>query len=197
MLLKNTKKFFKTTIQTFKSLFFGDYQRLPKSPSYKSLKTQQSLIELDNFYNDFTNRWELSKDKVKAKSKRRRKKEEKGKQLMEGDQDVYNGSFMKFSKKAHQRQQQQSIRDILRICDEEEGEEEKEREETNDFVSRRVEVTQKLKELELIDLNNVDHVMDIEEVLHYYSRLTCPFYVEIVDNFTMRMYSELFESLDS
>ncbi|XP_004512977.1 uncharacterized protein [Cicer arietinum] len=53
-------------------------------------------------------------------------------------------------------------------------------------------VEEKLKELEMLDMDNVDYVMDIEEVLHYYSRLTCPVYVEIVDKFFMEMYSELF-----
>ena len=44
-------------------------------------------------------------------------------------------------------------------------------------------VEQKLRELEMLDMNNVEYVLDIEEVLHYYSRLTCPAYLEIVDKF--------------
>jgi hypothetical protein len=61
---------------------------------------------------------------------------------------------------------------------------------SNDMKERRYMVEEKLKELEMLDINNVDYVMDIEEVLHYYSRLTCPAYVEIVDRFFMEMYSD-------
>lgn len=51
-------------------------------------------------------------------------------------------------------------------------------------------LAQKMQDLEMMDLNDMDHAMDVEEVLHYYSRLNCPAYVEIVDNFFMDMYSE-------
>lgn len=47
-----------------------------------------------------------------------------------------------------------------------------------------------MKELEIMDMNDVDHVLDIEEILHYYSRLTCPVYLDLVDTFFMDMYSE-------
>lgn len=44
-------------------------------------------------------------------------------------------------------------------------------------------VTEKLKEMEMMDGGNVEHVLDIEEVIHYYSRLTCPAYRRIIDKF--------------
>ena len=53
-------------------------------------------------------------------------------------------------------------------------------------------VTRKLKELKMMDRNNVDFVLDIEEVLHYYSRLTCPVYREIMEKFFVEMYSGTF-----
>ncbi|KAK1376015.1 hypothetical protein POM88_032208 [Heracleum sosnowskyi] len=40
------------------------------------------------------------------------------------------------------------------------------------------------------DVYNKDHVMDIEEALHYYSLITCPVYQDIVDRFFMDIYSE-------
>lgn len=49
----------------------------------------------------------------------------------------------------------------------------------------------KMKELEMFDMNDLDHVMDVEEVMHYYSRLTCPLYLDIVDKFFMDVYREL------
>lgn len=53
-------------------------------------------------------------------------------------------------------------------------------------------LAQKMKELEMMDVNDVDHVLDIEEVLHLYSRLKSPVYLDIVNNFFMDMYSEFF-----
>ncbi|CAN0901585.1 hypothetical protein LINGRAHAP2_LOCUS21499 [Linum grandiflorum] len=58
-------------------------------------------------------------------------------------------------------------------------------------------VARKLKELEMMDTSDVDHVLDIEEVLHYYSRLSCPEYLDIVDKFFMDVYSEFFSSSSS
>ncbi|KAF5742968.1 hypothetical protein HS088_TW09G01030 [Tripterygium wilfordii] len=55
-------------------------------------------------------------------------------------------------------------------------------------------VAEKLKELEMIDNSNVDHLEDIEELLHYHARLTCPAYRHIVDNFFFDIYSEFFAS---
>lgn len=51
---------------------------------------------------------------------------------------------------------------------------------------------QKMKELEMMDASDVDHVLDIEEVLHCYSLLKSPIYLDIVDTFFMDMYHELF-----
>ncbi|PSS15597.1 Transcription repressor like [Actinidia chinensis var. chinensis] len=55
-------------------------------------------------------------------------------------------------------------------------------------------VQQKLKELEMVDRSNIEHVLDIEEVLYYYSRLTCSAYIDIVDKFLMEIYAEISNS---
>lgn len=55
---------------------------------------------------------------------------------------------------------------------------------------RRCLIAEKMKELEMADVYNKDHVMDIEEALHYYSLISCPVYQEIVDRFFMEIYSE-------
>ncbi|KAL6559885.1 hypothetical protein OROGR_005002 [Orobanche gracilis] len=47
-----------------------------------------------------------------------------------------------------------------------------------------------MKDLEMMDVDDMDHVMDVEEVLHYYSRLRCPTYAGIVERFFTDMYSE-------
>lgn len=51
-------------------------------------------------------------------------------------------------------------------------------------------LAQKMKEFEMLDSGDVDHVLDIEEALHYYSRLTSPVYLDIVDQFFTDMHSE-------
>lgn len=69
------------------------------------------------------------------------------------------------------------------------------RHEDSDSRVRNCLVERKLRELEMMDMGDVEYVLDIEEVLHYYSKLTCPAYLEIVDDFFMQMYSELFVPL--
>ncbi|KAL4193948.1 hypothetical protein AMTRI_Chr05g66320 [Amborella trichopoda] len=57
-------------------------------------------------------------------------------------------------------------------------------------MQTREKVAQKLRELEMLERGNVEHVLDIEETLHYYSRLTCPFYVDIFNKFFLDMYPD-------
>lgn len=166
--ISSTKRFFKTTIQNFKSFLTGGYERLPKNPHFNQfshggaiadLKTCPSLGELDTFYTDFTNQWEQAQTKGKLKNTECLPK------------DLANGG-----------------RDSTREEKETAPKQVKAKEEGRFLVMQR------LKELESMDTGNVDHVLDIEEVLHYYSRLTSPAYLEIVDRFFMQMYSEFFQS---
>ncbi|KAE8699476.1 hypothetical protein F3Y22_tig00110578pilonHSYRG00175 [Hibiscus syriacus] len=53
-------------------------------------------------------------------------------------------------------------------------------------------LAQKMKELEMMDVGDMEHVLDVEEALHYYSRLKSPVYLSIVDRFFMDMYSEFY-----
>lgn len=52
------------------------------------------------------------------------------------------------------------------------------------------ELALKMKELEMNDSGDVEQVLDIEEALHYYSRLKSPVYLDIVDKFFTDMHSE-------
>ncbi|CAN1836519.1 hypothetical protein LINPERHAP1_LOCUS34803 [Linum perenne] len=52
-------------------------------------------------------------------------------------------------------------------------------------------LAKKIKELEMVDVSDVEHVLDVEEALHYYSRLKSPAYLDIVDKFFTDMYQEL------
>ncbi|XP_060167301.1 uncharacterized protein LOC132598449 [Lycium barbarum] len=51
-------------------------------------------------------------------------------------------------------------------------------------------LAQKMKELEMMDEEDLDQMLDIKEVLYYYSHLTCPVYLDIVDRYFMDMYDE-------
>jgi len=51
-------------------------------------------------------------------------------------------------------------------------------------------LAQKMKELEMMNTGDVEHELDIEEALHYYSRLTSPVYLDIVDKFFTDMHTE-------
>ncbi|TYI60051.1 hypothetical protein E1A91_D10G078400v1 [Gossypium mustelinum] len=53
-------------------------------------------------------------------------------------------------------------------------------------------LAKKMKELEMMNVGDMEHVLDVEEALHYYSRLKSPAYLSIVDRFFKEMYSEIF-----
>ncbi|XP_043725334.1 uncharacterized protein LOC122671913 [Telopea speciosissima] len=196
MLLRNsiakTKRFFHKTVESFKSLLSGGYEKLPKKPPFNSCScsggadfySHRSFGELDNFYGDFTNRWDSS-DPEKDK----KRNEKKLPHISDKQQPIdHEGSFLKFGK-----QSPAKIRD-----EERRREPGKEMRRENSHGRGREEmgshlvVVQKLKELEMMDASDIEHVLDIEEVIHYYSRLTCPAYLDIVNNFFMEMYSDFF-----
>ena len=51
-------------------------------------------------------------------------------------------------------------------------------------------LSQKIMKSEMMEVGDMEHVLDVEEALHYYSRLTSPVYLSIVDKFFLDMYSE-------
>lgn len=197
MLLRNsiakTKKFFHKTLESFKSMLSGGYERLPKTPPFNPFscgggseaKLHQSFRELDNFYTDFTNRW----DSDDGKAKKRNKKKFMSKKEPSEEEDSCNGSFMMFAKQNPAKSRREEKRDDekkMRSIHKGESYSQSEREGEGYLVAQR------LKEMVMLDVSNMDHVLDIEEVLHYYSRLRCPAYLDMVDKFFMEIYSEFF-----
>ncbi|KAL8102408.1 uncharacterized protein LOC141679167 [Apium graveolens] len=164
--LSSTRKLFQRTIQSVKSLFSAKkatYQRLPKLPPFKSFSCQSSR-ELDRFYSEFTNQWD----------------NETGMQ----DNVVEVSSTSQLEELRDDHNSNDEKKDSRLIADEETLE--------KDVIERRWLVTEKLKDLEMIDSNNLDNVQDIEEVLHLYSRLTCPVYIEMLDKFVVDIYADIF-----
>ncbi|KAJ4708428.1 ATP-dependent RNA helicase DDX11-like protein [Melia azedarach] len=189
--ISNTKKFFQKTLQNFKSLFSGSdhYQRIPKTPPYSyplgvDMNIQPSYKDFERFCTDFTDQWESS-DMDKAK-KRSNKKTSSLKQ----EKEVLSGSFMKFAKSSPVKSNNQIRRRENHLHLKPKRQEDSRSNMVGTREERSCILAEKLKELELIDVSNVDHALDIEEFLHYYSRLTCPAYVDIVDKFFMEMYAE-------
>ena len=212
MLLRNsissTENFFQKTINNLKSfLSIGStYQRLPKTPFHlfscgRDAKDQVAndagyTNDLDNFYNEFTNQWDSYKKKVKNKAKKKNQNgncdysakaeengihsennydlESKGSNSSK-ENSAENGDILKDKK----------IKIISRIVRKPELCSRSVREKRFYFV------VEKLKKLKEIDEGNK---VDYEEFLHYYSRRTCPAYLDIVDKFLMEMCTEFFNS---
>ncbi|XP_058113637.1 uncharacterized protein LOC131256671 [Magnolia sinica] len=195
MLLRNSiskaKKLLNNTIQSFKTLLSGGYQRLPKTPPFNPFSCggdsnmHHSFRELDTFYEEFTGRWAVDQEKSM-----KRKTKNKPKEPTKEEADPSNGSFMKFANMNSRQQRDDCSREKEKRKRRVEEEKEAETFSHNLRVEACNMVAERLKELELMDISNVDYVLDIEEVLHYYSRITCPFYVDIVNRFFMEMYAE-------
>ncbi|KAL2539237.1 Uncharacterized protein Adt_00215 [Abeliophyllum distichum] len=138
------------------------------------------MQELDNFYRDFSQHWDSDRNKVLKKKKKGWRFSAKEKR--KGDEKSCSGSSMKSARKEEKKTHQSST--VCQTCME------GKRVESNSQIVNGL--AQKMKDLEMFDMNDLDHVMDMEEVMHYYSRLTCPLYLDIVDKFFMDVYREFY-----
>lgn len=173
------KKFFQNTLNNFKSLFSRSYQKIPKTPPHN----HSSYNDLEKFYSDFTEKW----DSEKGKSKKRRK-----------NKVMLSSSTTKQEEELHVHNHNENLVALNNAKEKNEMEKSEEldgeqcKQDSSSMFNSKSMVEKKLKELEMLEMSNVDYILDIEEVLHYYSRLTCPSYLEIVDKFFVEMYSEFF-----
>lgn len=180
--ISTTKKFFQRTLGSLKSFFTGgSYQKLPKSPR----RSPSAAVEVINI-----NQWDsASCTKKKIITSKSTKHES----------DPIRSTTTTTNQVEKKKNDQANHRKVMIMKNNNNGKLEeynnfKDRLRSNDEGIRKYKyclVEEKLKELEMLDVSNVDHVLDIEEVLHYYSRLTCPAYLEIVDKFFMDMFAEL------
>ncbi|KAL2321268.1 hypothetical protein Fmac_030237 [Flemingia macrophylla] len=209
--ISSTKKFFQKTIKNFKSFFSPGYQRLPKASPHTThlsysmamdMTSNTSYQDMEKLYTDFSDQWESENEKAR----RRRIKKKAALPSKQESSEVYSGSYISLSNSSHTQKKNKVEKKVegdnnnnqnnKRSLNLQKGRQK----ESPPFMSlgwrehshRYCIVEQKLRELEMLDMNNVEYVLDIEEVLHYYSRLTCPAYLEIVDKFFSEMYSELF-----
>lgn len=188
MLLRSTKKFFQKTLDSVKSfLSAGGYQRLPKSPDPRNPGGGGGILELKYSTQSFR---ELDKVIIKSSSSSCCRNKDASSTSTTPPPRVHHAKASDHHDP--QKKKKKNRRTItyegkryqnLWASDDQGGVMMRE--------ERGVSVIKKLKELEMMDKMNAEHVLDIEEILHYYSRLTCPAYLDIVENFFMDMYSEL------
>nr|GMC58792.1 uncharacterized protein LOC104880645 [Ipomoea batatas]GMC63458.1 uncharacterized protein LOC104880645 [Ipomoea batatas] len=194
--ISTTKKFFQKTLDTFKSFLSSGYQKLPKSPPCTPFPCPDNAPhykDLERFYSDFTAQWdETEKGKCRKRTKKRDPPHHSKAHQTEADQKGstqvnFNPNNNHHGKKGDDEMGQKRKKIVYN------GKKYQEFSSLNGLRKERsYVVAQKLKELKMIDNSNEEHMLDVEEILHYYSRLTCPAYLDIVDKFFMEMYSELF-----
>lgn len=179
--VQQTRKYFPKTLRGLKSLY-KRCQKLPKSSVFCPFScscTRQKVHLKDQCYAGCPYDWEFNTDEAMQKNAASSKDQHR---MGEGDEDVCSGGFMKFS----------------RPCFEESKKEGKVEEPGNlSFWSEKGEdkigedlVEEKMRELEMIGLGDLENVLDMEEALHYYSHLRSPVYLGIVNKFIMGTYSD-------
>jgi len=188
--IQKTKNFFHKTVDNLKSFLFVGIKKLSKPPLLEPLSCtgcNRRKRPKDRFYTEYYENWELGLDE--AKMKKRKDSMTLKEQISEGD-DCSSESFMKFADKSPVKEKKQiggkEERKKVGSSRLRKGEEQ--------FYYKRnggsYALAQKMKELEMMDVGDMEHVLDVEEALHYYSRLKSPVYLSIVDKFFMDMYSE-------
>ncbi|PON34975.1 hypothetical protein PanWU01x14_339860 [Parasponia andersonii] len=186
--IHKSKSFVKKTIQNFKSFFFGGYQKLPKSFSFNTFSCGSSKLKnckTDQIYTDFYEEWNSQLDEI---SKKDNKPAVTLEEQMKEEENASSVSFTKISPKSPVKTKrvvglkEKKIRSSLLGKG-------KESNSKKANVGGHV-LAQKMKELEMVDAGDMEQALDIEEALHYYSRLKSPVYLDIVDKFFLDMYSD-------
>lgn len=191
--IEKTKKFFNETLVNLKSFFFGGYQKLPKPPSFHPFScgsSRQKDTQIEKFYADFCNEWGCDLDKGRTRIQKDAKV-----QVKDGEDSCSDTATKHVNHQSPVENKQQEVEGDREKTDKKKkkkvvGSKSAETEETGRSNAAGLVLAKRMKELEMMDVSDVDHVLDIEEALHYYSRLKSPVYVEIVDKFFTDMYSD-------
>jgi hypothetical protein len=170
--IRKTKFSLKKTLRNFKCLIYGGYQKLPRSLSFncRSRRNARSYTN-DQFYNEFYDILQSDLNRMNIN--------DEIKAMEEAEKN--HVSFVKQSPQKN-------------IIEDEMKERKDKKKNKNEGVQ---ELALKMKELDMNDSSDVEQVLDIEEALHYYSRLKSPVYLDIVDKFFTDMHSEFSVSQSS
>ncbi|XP_060205784.1 uncharacterized protein LOC132633401 [Lycium barbarum] len=188
--IQKTKNFLHKTPHNLKLFLFGGHDKLPKVARhlnpfsgsrriFGSKRISKSTVQqIDDLYRDYYEQWqqpdhnEISERKIAGKNFR------KYQGMAEGDTESQRKISVRFSVKDMERERRKE-------------EEKKGREVLTRSTSKGgLTLLQKMEELEMMEGEDIDHVLDVEEVLQCYSLLSSPVYVDIVDRFFMDMYTE-------
>ncbi|GMI82072.1 hypothetical protein like AT1G15260 [Hibiscus trionum] len=181
--IQKTKSLFHKSVDNLKSFLSAGYQKLSKPTlpdpfpcsgcSRKKHRKNRSLA-------DFSYNWEVGLEESKT-----RNNDDIVAMLMK-DEDECGGSLMSFSDTKESVAKDEGKKKV-KSSKVSKGEEQYYYKRNGDGSYA---LSQKMKELEMMDVGDMEHVLDVEEALHYYSRLKSPVYLSIVDRFFMDMYSE-------
>lgn len=185
--LRKTKFLLQKTLKNFKCIIFGGSQKLPRSLSFKPFigrtrsnnNSARTTYTSDQFYNEFYDILQSDLNRMNRNGETKPTEEEDAAATAS---TVKHVSFVK------QTPQKNSIENIATEKKKNKGKNK------NEGVH---ELALKMKELEMNDSGDVEQVLDIEEALHYYSRLKSPVYLDIVDKFFTDMHSEFSVSQSS
>ncbi|PON50565.1 hypothetical protein PanWU01x14_222800 [Parasponia andersonii] len=194
--ISTTKKFFQRTLGNLKSFFTGgSYQKLPKSPRRHPFSGNSTTVAATTTTINIHQCDSTTCTKKRIITSSNSTKQEKS------DDDDHISTTTTTTNQVEKKKNDQAYPRKVMIMNNirklEDYNDCKDQLRSNGEGIRKYKyrlVEEKLKEIEMLDLSNVDHVLDIEEVLHYYSRLTCPAYIEIIDRFFMDTFAELFSS---
>ncbi|XP_021892834.1 uncharacterized protein LOC110810845 [Carica papaya] len=181
--IEKSKSLFHKTLQNLKSIFSGRYQKLSRNPLLSSFSCSCSSSRnqpTHEFYDHFSA--DLEKYNKRKKNSKVVSKEPVS------EEDSSRESFMQFTeqstvkKKSEERRKDEKKSRASRSL--------KREEKCNGNINEGRTLAQRMKDLDMMDAGDMEHVLDVEEALHYYSRLKSPVYLDIVDKFFMDMYSE-------
>lgn len=191
---KKSKKLIKRTLHSLKHfLLFDGYQKLHRSSSFRALACAscRDLVgkapQTEESYPGYGGKWALAEESYPGFSRRWAQMEGFKE---DGEEDEPSGSNTT-EKKVDVPKEEEGAMKVEKVKvgnsrpppslrgGEAEG-----------FVLAR-----KMKELEMMEVGDMEHALDIEEALHYYSRITSPVYAGIVDKFFMDMYFDFSPSL--
>lgn len=177
-----TRFLLKKTLKNFKCFIFGRYQKLPRSLSFNPFLGRSSnsarTYTSDQFYNEFYDILQSDLNRINRN----------GEISMNVSREQTMEDAASIEKK--------HVSFVKQISPENGVKEKKDKgNKKNDSCVN--ELALKMKELEMNDSGDVEQVLDIEEALHYYSRLKSPIYLDIVDKFFTDMHSELSVSQSS
>ncbi|TXG69061.1 hypothetical protein EZV62_003996 [Acer yangbiense] len=195
-----TKNFFQKSLVNLKSLFLRGYKKLPKPPLVNPFSCVVATTgktknhQTDRFYAEFCNEWECDLEAARKKKKKKTKRTSMiiaSKEPMIHEDDASSGRFLKIEKKSPllNKQEEGSNKEekkMVSFRSDKKGDQYFSHAGNADGYA----LAQKMQQLDMMDAADVEHVLDVEEALHYYSRLRSPVYLDIVDRFFVDMYSE-------